>query len=220
MRIQAMWLAATAFGLIAGEAFGQQAAAVQLPTISSFSVNTTVSVPDRGSVLLGGVHRAASGRSEFGAPLLPLRNRSFGAERSASGMRVSVFIHDFEAMDEYLLSQPTRFRPRQARLAADRPRDVWQKRLENARAGSAGPLGMSVAELGAQHRRDEQMREEEARGWFERGQNAEAAGKANVARVYYQIAARRAEGGLKDQIAARLEAVTRPPAAKLARGRR
>ena len=66
---------------------------------------------------------------------------------------------------------------------------------------------MSLAELRAKHQREQQARSIEAEKWFERGQGAEAAGKPNVARVYYQMAARRATGPLKAQIAARLDAM-------------
>ena len=84
MRHPSPWWSLLAVGLVSASAFGQQGTAVQLPTFSYFTTNTTVSVPDRGSVYLGGVNRAASGRNEFGAPLLPFRNRSFGTERSAT----------------------------------------------------------------------------------------------------------------------------------------
>jgi general secretion pathway protein D len=53
---------------------------VQLPTFSFVSVTTTVSVPDGGTVLLGGVKRLSEGRNEFGVPLLskiPYINRLF-----------------------------------------------------------------------------------------------------------------------------------------------
>ncbi len=53
---------------------------VQLPTFSYTTVTTTVSVPDGGTVLLGGVKRLSEGRSEFGVPLLnklPYINRLF-----------------------------------------------------------------------------------------------------------------------------------------------
>ncbi|MGD9126639.1 MAG: general secretion pathway protein GspD [Planctomycetia bacterium] len=53
---------------------------VQLPTFSSVSVTTTVSVPDGGTVLLGGIKRLSEGRSEFGVPMLnqiPYVNRLF-----------------------------------------------------------------------------------------------------------------------------------------------
>ncbi len=43
---------------------------VQLPTYSYVSVMTTVSVPDGGTVLLGGIKRLSEGRNEFGVPML------------------------------------------------------------------------------------------------------------------------------------------------------
>ena len=43
---------------------------VQLPTFSYVTVTTTVSVPDGGTVLLGGIKRLNEGRSEFGVPML------------------------------------------------------------------------------------------------------------------------------------------------------
>ncbi len=209
-------------GLAGGIASAQQATTVQLPTYSYFTTRTTVSVPDRGSVYLGGVKRAATGRNEFGAPLMPFGNRSIGAERSASSARVSVYIHDFEPMDEYLLSQPvTRAsQPAVARRPAARPRAelpastgaIWGERLQTAVERSAGPMAMSVADLRAKHLREQQARQREAAGWLERGRQAEAAGKANVARVYYQRAARRATGQLKAEVGARLAAVSQPPA--------
>ena len=53
---------------------------VQLPTFSFVTVTTTVSVPDGGTVLLGGIKRLSEGRTEFGVPLLdkiPYINRLF-----------------------------------------------------------------------------------------------------------------------------------------------
>ena len=53
---------------------------VQLPSFSFVSVVTTVSVPDGGTVLLGGIKRLTEGRNEFGVPLLskvPYINRLF-----------------------------------------------------------------------------------------------------------------------------------------------
>jgi len=54
--------------------------AVQLPTFSFITVTTTVSVPDGGTVLLGGIKRLSEGRNEFGVPMLdkiPYINRLF-----------------------------------------------------------------------------------------------------------------------------------------------
>ncbi len=53
---------------------------VQLPTFSYVTVTTTVSCPDGGTVLLGGIKRLSEGRNEFGVPLLnklPYINRLF-----------------------------------------------------------------------------------------------------------------------------------------------
>jgi general secretion pathway protein D len=53
---------------------------VQLPTYSYLSVSTTVSVPDGGTVLLGGIKRLSEGRNEYGVPILnkiPYLNRLF-----------------------------------------------------------------------------------------------------------------------------------------------
>ncbi len=53
---------------------------VQLPSFQQVSVITTVSVPDGGTVLLGGIKRLSEGRSEYGVPLLskvPYVNRLF-----------------------------------------------------------------------------------------------------------------------------------------------
>jgi general secretion pathway protein D len=47
-----------------------QGTTVQLPTFAFTSVQTTVSVPDGGTVLLGGVKRLREGRNERGVPLL------------------------------------------------------------------------------------------------------------------------------------------------------
>ncbi|MDX1963315.1 MAG: hypothetical protein SFX18_09190 [Pirellulales bacterium] len=58
----------------------EEGTTVQLPTFSFVTVTTTVSVPDGGTVLLGGIKRLAEGRDELGIPILskiPYINRLF-----------------------------------------------------------------------------------------------------------------------------------------------
>jgi general secretion pathway protein D len=70
---------------------------VQLPTFSFVSVVTTVSVPDGGTVLLGGIKRLSEGRSEFGVPMLNkipyvsrlFRNVGIGRETQSLMMMVT-----------------------------------------------------------------------------------------------------------------------------------
>ena len=57
-----------------------QGVTVQLPIIASTSVSTVVSVPDGGTILLGGIKRMTEQRSESGVPFLsniPYVNRLF-----------------------------------------------------------------------------------------------------------------------------------------------
>ena len=75
---------------------------IQQPVMRQFGVRTTASVPDRGSVLLGSVSSAASGRTTYGP--LP-SGTAAGFNASASSMDMSVFIHDLEAMDRAVLEQ-------------------------------------------------------------------------------------------------------------------
>jgi type II secretory pathway component GspD/PulD (secretin) len=85
---------------VGGSGLGGGAAAInatiQLPQFTITSVNTTVTVPDGGTVLLGGVKRLNEERREFGVPVLskaPLLNRLFrniGIGRNTSSLMLMV----------------------------------------------------------------------------------------------------------------------------------
>jgi len=87
---------------------------VQLPTFQFISVTTTVSVPDGGTVLLGGIKRLSEGRNEFGVPLLskvPYINRLFrnvgiGRETDSLMMMVTPRIIIQEEEESRLLGTP------------------------------------------------------------------------------------------------------------------
>jgi len=88
---------------------------VQLPTFSFLSVATTVSVPDGGSVLLGGVKRLSEGRNEFGVPILNklpyisrlFKNVGIGRETQSLMMMVTPRIIIQEEEEELLGVLPT-----------------------------------------------------------------------------------------------------------------
>ena len=69
---------------------------VQLPTFAFTSVSTTVSVPDGGTILLGGIKRMSEQRSELGVPILskiPYVSRLFRnvtTSRTASSLMLMV----------------------------------------------------------------------------------------------------------------------------------
>ena len=83
---------------------------VQLPTFEVISVATTVSVPDGGTVLLGGIKRLNEGRNEFGVPLLSkvpyvdrlFRNVGIGRETDSLMMMVTPHIIIQEEEEERL----------------------------------------------------------------------------------------------------------------------
>jgi hypothetical protein len=196
---------AVAITLVSTSMAQAQATTVQLPTFNVFTTTTTVSVPDRGGVLLGGVNRGAQGSNEFGTPLSPLKNRGIGQERSAATMSVHVTIHDMHLMDEEILARANYvMRPNYAGIAAGQ--------LAAAQAGSAGLPTGSLADLKAQREIEKFAVEREAAAAFEKGLKAEDAGKPAVAKIHYQMALKRATSAeLKTEIEKRLAGLSASP---------
>ena len=149
--------------------------AVQQPVVSETGVSTTVSVPDRGQVFLGGVSSAQSGRIQNG-PIPTVTSRGFS--RQATSISASVYIHDLQGMDEAILNTPssdaanpsTTTRTRAANLAA---------RLKARRAAELEPLSAEPEDSGAKAAKFEQL-----------ALKAEKAGKASVAKLHWQVAAK------------------------------
>ena len=88
---------------------------VQLPSFAFVTVTTTVSVPDGGTVLLGGIKRLSEGRNEFGVPILskiPYINRLFknvGIGRETQSLMMMVtprIIIQEEEEDRLGIAQP------------------------------------------------------------------------------------------------------------------
>lgn len=139
---------------------------VQQPVVGSFSGSTTVSVPDRGSAHLGSVGSAASGRINSG---IFRPGTSSGLERSASSLSTSVYIHDLRAMDESLLAG-----------AANSARDPWTPRLDERRA--AIPAGKAAS--------SQDDTSDKAARYVKLAREAESKGKASVARMHWNLAAK------------------------------
>ena len=65
-----------------------------------------------------------------------------------------------------------------------------------------------MAEARRLHEMEQGTQNNEAMVYFERGRTAEEGGKAKVAKIYYEMALKRARGELREQIEARLQAVS------------
>lgn len=152
-----------------------QQVTVQQPVIGTFSAATTVSVPDRGSVVLGGVGSAASGRTTTG----PFRSgSSLGLERQSNSMSASVYIHDLRAMDEALLATGI---ADDAVGMAD-----YSARLSSRFGRLAEPRSSAKGAAPA----DRLDTEAEACRFEGLARAAEAKGKPNVAKLHWQMAAK------------------------------
>lgn len=189
------------------------ATTVQLPTFSFFTVNTTVSVPDRGGAYLGGINRARDGRIERGFG--PLANKAIGGDRLASGASVHATIIDHAEIDRELLAAAaarrsgTTIDPADAKAAA-LSKHVGVGGVPAVAAASATAPAASVAAIKAQNAAAAEERTSEAAQMFAKARQAEADGKLASAKIFYQMVVRRDAGPLKQQAQARLAALSKP----------
>ena len=174
------------FFFLATPALQAVAQVVQLPTFQFFTVETSVSVPDSGGAYLGGIGRSSMGGQQFAPPWMrpPLAS---GITSSAHGVGVTATIHDL-------------YGPATGSAAATTPEQHARSRLT---AASRDQLPRGAAERQAAAARNE----EEARRFLELGDRARDAGKLDVAKVYYTLSARRAQGTLARTTADRLTAL-------------
>ena len=150
--------------LVGRTSFAQQV--IQQPVVATTAVSTTVSVPDRGSVLLGGVSSAQSGRAQYG----PLRSgTNSGVSRQATSITTHVYIHDLQAMDEALLTSGT--------SESDTSKRSTRSKLvrSNEREQSVEPIALPA---------------EKAAKFEQLARKADEAGKHGVAKLHWQVAAK------------------------------
>ena len=84
---------------------------VQLPTVRNFSVQTAVSVPDGGTVSLGGISRSAEGRVSNGIPGFsgrPFRNDAIGRSTNSGRATVKTRVIVQSELEEDLLAEAER----------------------------------------------------------------------------------------------------------------
>ena len=179
-----------------GSAFGQGAAStVQLPTFQMFTIDTTVWVPAGGKTVLGGMGRSAGAGSAIGTPFGPT-NRALAGRTGASQVSISAQVHDMQALDAAVLAAADARRPGGLKVASG----STPVSLGHAPSGSVADARQALeAERAADQR--------EAQEYLDKGQRCEADGKLGAARIYYQMASRRAQGDLKTQALAKLDAL-------------
>jgi type II secretory pathway component GspD/PulD (secretin) len=221
--------------LLAAPVAHAQQQTVQLPTFNFTTVNTTVSVPDGGTGLLGGISRLSEGCNERGVPLLSnipylnrlFTNRGIGREVSKSNMTVvpRIIIQEEEEFLQTGMTPETVARrdgtpavgaglanvadPALAKKANFLASNVARHTV-TTRSDYPTKKLPSVEEIRKRNEAAKADRLAEARELFQRGQRAESEGKPGVAKVYYQMAGLRADGDLQSQILARLAGLPEP----------
>jgi len=206
-----MTIGRTFFGFLLTSFLGSSAFAqtIQLPTFGYTTVSTTVSVPDSGESLLGGVNTSSSGYPSLGTPLVgrlpfagrPFGNRAIGGRQSPSVMSVRVTIHDSEAMDQALLAEAAARRAHRSGAA--------QRGKTTRHLSGLNPAARSVADLRRQASEPTPSARDEIQDLLARARSAEAKGKSKVARIFYRMLARDAKGELKTLALAKVEELGR-----------
>ena len=225
-----IWLTLVLGTMLAGSAYGQ-GNVVQLPQFSFFTVATTVSVPDRGSALLGGVKRSSSGRVERGVPLvgkLPMANRLFnnraiGRDDSSALMHVTAYIHDHDEMDRAILAAAARRRGATVDVLG-RPVDYGGRRLVSRPAAANHGIGFDVYNarrevpqrvsadtLARRSARFDPNASPDARAarFLNLARAAQSQGNDSLARLYYRNVVRLADGEVRQLAQARLDELDR-----------
>lgn len=179
---------------------GVLAQVVQLPSLHTFTVRTSVLVPDSGGALLGGSHRATHGRNLLGNGWGPLgRNRGRGGGVAGTGVMVHATIIDHEELDELVLDDARAIR--EAKGLADS--GISRPRVTPPRDSAATSVAVVKRELAA----EDEARESEAEEDFQRALAYERAGEGALARNYYRVAARKSTGAVKQKSLQRLAAL-------------
>jgi hypothetical protein len=143
---------------------------VQLPTFHYFGVSTTVVVPDRGSIPLGGVSYGGSTRTRFDR-VGP--NYGYGQFSETLGLSMSATIIDHDEMDRALLAEAARRRGAKVDVL-DRPVDDV---LDLKPAVRPVPVDQPRERVGGAV-------------YLRRGRDAELKGQPELARVFYRRAAK------------------------------
>lgn len=198
---------------------------IQLPTFNTTTASTTVNIPDRGGVLIGGVKRGAEGSSEFGVPGLSkipgvnrlFRNKGISRTSEASTISAHAYIMNFDEMDAMILQEAAQRRaarglPSWEETLAAEARAAKLRQMTNTNdrnivteSNTTNQLILPTAEqLAQQNQQAAEKRQMEAEQYYEKAKSLAIAGKRKLAAHYLGMAARRAEGDFQQEITAAL----------------
>jgi hypothetical protein len=198
MRDPAISLASVCIFFVLLPAANAQQFVVQEPSLETFGVGTTVSVPDRGRASVGGVRQSAPSRAMYG----PFRTgHSLGMSSHGSGLNIQARVHDLAELDRATLEAAENARRAREDYslspAAQHAYEVLRARpnVPDAATGRLGTIGAKMpraAEINAN-----QADGPSAEKLLDRAREAEAVGKQGLALAYRRAA--RARGSTPAQ---------------------
>jgi hypothetical protein len=175
---------------------------VQEPSLETFGVGTTVSVPDRGRMSLGGVGRGAASRSISG----PFRRgTSMGLSSQGSGLSVGVRVQDLAELDRATLDAAVRARKArddvQLPAGAEHAFKTLQSRQPERDVSSEAPSAVVGEVLAKREAKDVRAYEGPSQDkLLDRARQAETAGKRELALAYLRVARDRGSEEAKREI--------------------
>ena len=187
--------------LLAGSSFVGTSAAqfvIQQPIVQQFGVQTSVVVPDRGFLFLGGVSRAAHSRYSpglfgpgFFGPVGPCgcRGSSYGFDYQATSLSVGVSILDLAEMDRQVLAEADGMLRREPEILG-RPGGALRFFAGPPARPAMPPKMVALPGPREPSAADVQKKLNDPERLLKLGQEAEAAGQFGVAKLHYQEARR------------------------------
>ncbi len=175
---------------------------VQEPSLETFGVGTTVSVPDRGRMSLGGVGRGAASRSMSG----PFRRgTSMGLSSQGSGLSVGVRVQDLAELDKATLDAAAKARKARddVRLPAGAEHAFNTLRSRQSERDVASEAQNAVVADTPARRETKDTKVDEgpsADKLLDRARQAESAGKRELALAYLRVARDRGSDAAKREI--------------------
>ena len=206
-----------------------QAQVVMLPTQRIFSASGSVLVPDRGTAHLGSVRWAREGSTTRGVPGLAqlpgvgrlFRNQAYSREMGTSGAAVTVTIIDLHELDQQVMGQaqvrlPSPEEQEIARKAEFLARNLAKPSVTTPLKKNLPPIrAAGVMEIRRQNQLAASQRQQEAAECLAKARQLDRDGKTGVARIYYQMAARRSTGVQQQMILDRLRQINSQRAAQV-----
>jgi hypothetical protein len=186
---------AIAFGcvsavLVAAPSVRAQQFTVQEPSLETFGVGTTVSVPDRGRTSLGGVRRSAAGRAMYG----PVRTgHSLGFSDQGTGLSIQARVHDLAELDRAALESADNVRQSRENVRLSPAAEHAYEALRARRAVQDSAIreqGVAGTKKPAERAAATATKAEgpPAEKLLERARQAEADGKSQLALTYLRAA--------------------------------